>query len=100
MGAIVIGVGLPQINEEQELIRQGFNNAQLDGFDYAYRYPGMTRVLQTAGRVIRTASDRGVLVLVDQRFDQAFYRALYPPQWRVQVCRSVQMLGASLSQFW
>ncbi|KUJ80276.1 ATP-dependent DNA helicase [Microbulbifer flavimaris] len=104
VGTIVVGVGLPQINEEQELLRETYD--ALDGsqsgagFDFAYRYPGMTRVLQTAGRVIRTELDRGVVILVDRRFAEPFYRDLYPEHWRVQACGDGEALSSGLGRFW
>ncbi|MFC6979628.1 ATP-dependent DNA helicase [Microbulbifer taiwanensis] len=104
VGAILVGVGLPQMNEEQELLRQAFDNAGNssagDGFDIAYRYPGMTRVLQTAGRVIRTESDRGVVILADYRFADPFYRALHPQHWQLHTCRSGEALSRELNHFW
>ncbi|SHE59411.1 CRISPR-associated exonuclease Cas4 [Microbulbifer donghaiensis] len=104
VGTIVVGVGLPQVNEEQELLRQscdsGGAHSAGNGFDIAYRYPGLTRVLQTAGRVIRTEADRGVVILADYRFADPFYRALYPDHWQLQICNSGEALSTGLSQFW
>ncbi len=104
VGTIVVGVGLPQMNEEQELLRRACDTTgeQMagNGFDIAYRYPGMTRVLQTAGRVIRTESDRGVVILADSRFADPFYRALYPEHWLLQTCASGEALSGGLSRFW
>lgn len=100
IGAIVIGVGLPAMDTEQELIRRDFEHNHLDGFDFAYRYPGISRVLQAAGRVIRSESDRGVVVLVDQRFGQAAYRELLPEHWQLQLCGDVQKLDSALHSFW
>lgn len=100
VGTIVVGVGLPQVNEEQELLRDACEEAGDNGFDYAYRYPGMTRVLQTAGRVIRSESDRGVVILADYRFTDPFYRALYPDYWQPQICTSGEVLTGALGQFW
>ena len=100
VGTIVVGVGLPQINEEQELLREAANQSSMHGFDVAYRYPGMTRVLQTAGRVIRTESDRGVVILADTRFTDPFYRALYPEHWQLQSCTNGEALSRGLSHFW
>ena len=97
IGALVIGVGLPQMNPEQELLRE---TSTADGFDIAYRYPGLTRVLQTAGRVIRSERDRGLLVLIDARFMQPFYRRLYPDNWQLQACPSEGVLTTSLADFW
>lgn len=104
VGTIVVGVGLPQMGEEQELLRQAFDEAGASavgsGFDIAYRYPGLTRVLQTAGRVIRTESDRGVLILADDRFAAPFYRPLYPGNWTLQTCNNGDELAAALRHFW
>ena len=68
IGAVIAGTGLPQVCTEREILKQYFNAADMDGFDYAYLYPGMNKVLQSAGRVIRTESDRGVILLLDDRF--------------------------------
>jgi DNA excision repair protein ERCC-2 len=72
----------------------------LNAFQYAYQFPGMTRVLQTAGRVIRSATDRGVIVLVDPRFARNDFRALLPHHWRPQPCRTVAAVRQSLEKFW
>ncbi|MBN8429425.1 ATP-dependent DNA helicase [Microbulbifer salipaludis] len=100
VGTIVVGVGLPQVNEEQELLRAACEQRGENGFDAAYRYPGLTRVLQTAGRVIRSESDRGVVILADNRFADPFYRALYPQHWHPQTCNNGHALSAALDHFW
>ena len=104
VGTIVVGVGLPQMNEEQELLRQQWDRTSAttrgNGFDIAYRYPGLTRVLQTAGRVIRTESDRGVVILADNRFADPFYRTLYPAHWHLTTCANGDVLSESLRAFW
>lgn len=99
-GVIIVGVGLPQVNPPQELMRQYYLQRGFDGFDYAYRYPGMIRVLQTAGRVIRSETDRGVVVLADRRFGASFYRRLFPAHWQVCHCRSAAGLEQALAGFW
>ena len=76
-GAVIVGVGLPAICPERELIRNHFETHG-SGFDFAYRYPGINRVLQAGGRVIRTDQDRGILILVDQRYAFSDYRDLLP----------------------
>ena len=81
IGAIIVGVGLPQLCLERDLISQRFTARQLDGYDFAYRFPGMNRVLQAAGRVIRTETDRGFILLLDRRFAETRYRQLIPPHW-------------------
>ncbi|HUS37642.1 MAG TPA: ATP-dependent DNA helicase, partial [Verrucomicrobiae bacterium] len=76
IGAIIVGVGLPQLCLERDLISERFAARQLDGYDFAYRFPGMNRVLQAAGRVIRTEKDRGFVLLIDRRFAESRYRQL------------------------
>lgn len=100
IGVALVGVGLPGIGIEQDLIADCYRDQGLDGFDYAYRYPGFTKVLQTAGRVIRTESDRGVVFLIDDRFDQPFYRGLYPPHWQLEFANSLTEVEQSLADFW
>lgn len=81
IGAAIVGTGLPQVGQERELLKTYFDEQGLNGFDYAYRFPGMNKVLQAAGRVIRTAEDIGTVLLLDERFLQASYRTLYPREW-------------------
>jgi len=100
-GAVVVGVGLPQVSPEREIIRAYFAAAGEDGFAYAYDYPGMARVLQAVGRVIRTENDRGVVLLLDERFAQARYRRLFPPEWYpVRPAGSQANLGKVIDRFW
>jgi Rad3-related DNA helicase len=100
IGAIIVGVGLPQFSSEQQLIQQDFETLQLDGFDYAFRFPGLIRVKQSAGRVIRSEQDRGVVVLLDRRFRQPAYARHLPPHWSPQYCNNAQSLEQSLQEFW
>ena len=81
IGAIVVGTGLPQVCYEREILKGYFDSRGENGFDYAYRFPGMNKVLQAAGRVIRTDSDVGIIALLDERFLQPSYRALFPREW-------------------
>ncbi len=98
-GAVIVGVGLPAITPQRDLIRSYFDRSDA-GFDYAYRYPGLNRVLQAAGRVIRSDQDRGVLLLVDLRFGRADYRHLLPSHWSGVVVQSAQQLKRLLRHFW
>lgn len=84
IGAFVIGVGLPQVSPERGLISDFFSDMGGEGFLYAYVYPGISRVLQAAGRVIRTETDRGFVYLIDARYPREPYRPLLPPHWQVQ----------------
>jgi DNA excision repair protein ERCC-2 len=81
-GVVVVGVGLPQVGLEREIMKEYFDRTGRNGFDYAYVYPGMNKVLQAGGRLIRTEKDRGTLLLVDDRFLQAKYRQLLPEEWK------------------
>lgn len=98
-GAVIVGVGLPAICPERDLIRRYFDRRGT-GFDVAYRFPGINRVLQAAGRVIRTDQDRGVLLLVDQRFCRPSYKGLLPDQWETAVVGSERQLENRLKRFW
>ena len=100
IGAIVVGVGMPQANTEQQLIQQDFENMGLNGFDFAYQFPGLTRVQQSAGRVIRSETDKGVVILLDRRFSHQAYRAHYPTHWQPRLCQSIDSFEESLKQFW
>ncbi len=100
VGAAIVGVGLPGIGVEQDLIAENYREQGLDGYDYAYRYPGLTKVLQTAGRVIRSESDRGAILLIDDRFNQPAYKALFPEHWRTNPVSSEHELAGFLSKFW
>jgi len=80
-GAVIVGVGLPLLCNERNIIRQYFDEQAYSGFEYAYLYPGMNRVLQAAGRVIRSETDRGVIVLLDERYSNHAYRELLPSEW-------------------
>lgn len=100
IGAIIIGTGIPQVSVERELLKQFYDKKGENGFDYAYRFPGMNKVLQSAGRVIRTAEDRGIVALLDERFLQAEYRRLFPREWeQCDIC-STERIGAVIQEFW
>ncbi len=100
-GVIVVGVGLPQVNMEQEEIRRHFDDTESMGFEYAYRYPGMNRVLQSAGRVIRSESDRGFVLLLDRRFTSPGTRTLFPAHWRkVAVLHTASVVSETVRKFW
>ena len=81
IGAAIVSPGLPQVGPRQEQLRDYFEQTRGSGFDYAYRFPGMNKVLQAAGRVIRTPEDRGVVLLIDDRFLAPDTRRLMPPHW-------------------
>jgi len=99
-GAAVVGVGLPAVGLERELIREHFAKRLEQGFEYAYMYPGLNRVLQAAGRVIRSETDRGVVLLIDQRYASEHYRALLPRAWNPVSVRQHDQLAAELGRFW
>jgi len=103
IGAIIVGVGLPQPGLERNLIRDYFDEPEQNdgrGFEFAYQYPGMNRVLQTAGRVIRSESDRGIVCLIDHRFNEPRYRRQFPSAWQPTSASSRDQLGELLESFW
>jgi DNA excision repair protein ERCC-2 len=100
IGAVVVGVGLPQLEIERDLIADYFQEQTGAGFDYAYTFPGMNRVLQATGRVIRSETDRGVVLLIDARFREARYRRLFPAGWRPVTAGPAEDLPVLLQRFW
>jgi len=80
IGASVVGVGYPQVSFERDLIRDYFEKEGL-GYEYAYIYPGMNRVLQAGGRVIRTEEDKGTILLMDLRYSWNSFKSLLPEHW-------------------
>ena len=101
IGCAIVGVGLPQVNPRQEILRRYYDEADGTGFDYAYRYPGMNKVLQAAGRVIRTQADKGVVLLLDDRFARTEYTRLFPKHWKqLHYLRSTTELERELNAFW
>jgi len=100
IGAVIVGVGLPQICVERDLIRDYFQQQNVVGFDYAYTFPGMNRVLQAIGRVIRSETDRGVVLLIDARFNEIRYRRLFPAWWKYLRVRHADGLREAIGSFW
>lgn len=100
IGAIIVGTGLPQISNEREILMNYYEKRSGEGFDYAYRYPGMNKVLQAAGRVIRTVDDLGVIELLDERFLQSDYRGLFPREWEKRTVCNVETVQGYLEEFW
>ncbi len=100
IGSIIVGVGLPQIGNEREIMRSFFEKSGRDGFSFAYLYPGMNKVIQAAGRVIRTSADRGVIALLDERFTQRAYASTFPREWSdAKVCNESEM-EEIIEEFW
>lgn len=100
IGAVVVGTGLPQISNEREILMHYYDERSGEGFDYAYRYPGMNKVLQAAGRVIRTVDDSGVILLLDDRFTRREYESLFPKEWERRACCTVESVSGYLDAFW
>lgn len=100
IGAVIVGTGLPQVCNDREILRFYFASKKLSGFDYSYLYPGMNKVLQSAGRVIRTEEDRGVILLLDERFLGRQYQDAFPREWSgIQKCR-LENVEEKLKSFW
>lgn len=100
IGVIVVGTGLPQVCNERELFKAYFDEQGENGFDYAYRYPGMNKVLQAAGRVIRTAEDVGIIALLDERFLQYSYQKMFPREWENHEIVSRETIHKRVQRFW
>ena len=101
IGTVVVGVGLPGISNERNIMKEYFDNTREGGYDYAYTYPGMNRVLQAAGRVIRTENDRGVVVLLDDRYATEQYKMMFPLHWsHAKYAHSAQDLAGQVKEFW
>jgi Rad3-related DNA helicase len=101
IGSIIFGVGLPGLSNERNMIEEYFEQSVGQGYDYAYTYPGMNHVLQAVGRVIRRDGDRGVAVLVDDRYATPKYRALYPAHWQgVQYAGDARSVAEIMRRFW
>jgi len=100
IGVTVVGVGLPQIGLERDLIRDYFENLEGDGFDFAYTYPGFNRVMQAVGRLIRSPEDRGLALILDQRYGQESYRQLIPHHWPTCWLETGTQLEAATHAFW
>ena len=100
IGTLIIGTGLPQVCNEREILKSYFDQKGLYGFDYAYRYPGMNKVLQAAGRVIRTEDDRGVILLLDERFLREKGKEIFPKEWAdCERCR-LDIVEEKIRLFW
>ncbi len=101
IGAVVVGITLPSLSFEREAMSVYFENKYESGKEYAYVYPGFNKVLQAGGRVIRREGDRGVIVLVDDRFADPIYKKGIPSLWRgVKYIADARELRESLDRFW
>ncbi len=100
-GCVIVGVSLPQICLERDIIREYFDEHRSLGFEYAYMYPGMNKVLQAAGRVIRSETDRGAVLLIDERFARPAYLDLFPPEWNNPIrVRTPDAVTKTLQAHW
>ncbi len=100
IGCIIVGTGLPQICTERQLLRDYYDKRESKGYDYAYVYPGMNKVMQAAGRVIRTAEDRGVIALLDERFYWSEYVNLFPVEWGDYLVADIRKIRDVVGEFW
>lgn len=101
IGAVIVGIGMPALSYEREAIAAYYQDKYDEGKQYAYIYPGMNRVFQAAGRVIRRESDRGVIVLIDDRFDDPIYRKSLPKLWEgVKFIGNAKALNEEITEFW
>ena len=101
IGVAIVSVGLPGLSAENNLIRDYYDQENGHGFEYAYQMPGMNNVLQAAGRLIRSSHDKGIVLLLDQRFASFRYTQLFPNHWQNrQNLNSLQQLQQAVDKFW
>lgn len=100
IGAVIVGTGLPMVCNERELFKDYYNETKGNGFEYAYLYPGVNKVFQAGGRVIRTAEDKGAILLLDERFLQRQYMELFPREWVPYEVVNCETMVQSLREFW
>lgn len=100
IGAVIVGAGLPMVNGEKELFRKYYQETKNSGFEYAYLYQGMNKVLQSAGRVIRTTEDKGAILLLEERFLDNRYQELFPREWFPYLAVKQTELEGLLEEFW
>ena len=101
IGSIVVGIGIPGLSNERNIIRDYYEERVGRGYDYSYTFPGMNAILQAAGRVIRRDSDCGIVVLIDDRYARPLYRSLFPEHWRgMQFAGNPASLAELVRRFW
>lgn len=99
-GVLVVGVALPQFNKMNEVLKDYYYSQGYDGFDYAYTYPGINKVIQAVGRVIRRPEDKGIAILIDTRYNLAKYQTLLPSHWQPQTLYENDYIHDFLTTFW
>lgn len=100
IGAIIVGTGLPMVCTEQDILKNYFDEKEKPGFDFAYQYPGMNKVMQAAGRVIRTMEDKGIILLLDERFLRTDYQMIFPREWGEYLVVDRNCVGTAVEKFW
>ncbi len=100
-GVLIVGVGLPMIASFNNILRSHFDEEFQAGFDFAYTFPGLNKVIQAVGRVIRSETDRGIAILLDDRFTTRKYKSLYPREWNhMKTINDVEILTETIATFW
>lgn len=101
IGTIIVGVGLPQICLERDIIKNYFQEKNGNGYEYAYIYPGFIKILQSVGRLIRTENDKGVILLIDERYSEYAYRRLFPREWYPNmIVNNKDEVSKTIKEFW
>ena len=100
IGAAIVGTGLPQICNEREILKRYFEEQEMSGFDFAYLYAGVNKVLQAAGRVIRSEKDKGVILLLDERFKEVRYQEIFPREWSHRELCQLENAQQKIETFW
>lgn len=98
---LIIGVGMPGVDLETNKTKEYFDQRGVNGFDYAYRYPGISKIIQAAGRLIRSSEDSGIVLLLDERYNESFYQQMIPTFYGTPISiKSPQQCSALIDQFW
>ncbi len=100
IGTVIVGTGIPMVCNEREILKNYFDSQGENGFDYAYRFPGMNKVLQAAGRVIRTSDDVGIIALLDERFLSPSYLKMFPREWEQYEIVTKDKIAKRVERFW
>lgn len=100
IGALIVGTGIPMVCNERQILKKYFDHQGVNGYDYAYKYPGMNKVLQAAGRVIRTTEDVGIVTLLDERFLETHYLRMFPREWSNYEIVNLDSVNKRVEKFW
>ena len=101
IGVVLVGIGLPSLSSELNILKEYYDKTRENGYEFAYLYPAMIKISQAAGRVIRGENDRGIIIIIDDRYKDPAIRALLPAHWKdIHVTGNEVSLTKILTEFW